>query len=208
MKHIVLGTVLLGAVVWMGGCASKGDAVPINVGIKPAATPAGAAPASGVKVAVTPFQDDRADRTKLGNRHSFWGTDEPYTVKSGTVGEATAKALADYLTRKGWQAHYAPTVGEASGADVVISGKVQDLSADAHGALGSTDITAKNKLIIQAVNQTDGSSITKTTSYTGTYTVFWYGPEDGEEILSEVMERNFEKFVSHTKFEGAALRFQ
>jgi hypothetical protein len=208
VKHIVLGTVLLGTVVWLSGCASKGDAVPINVGIKPPATPAVAAPASGVKVAVTPFQDDRSDRTKIGNRHSFWGTDEPYSVKNGTVGEATAKALAEYLTRKGWQARYAPSAGEAKGADVVISGKIQDLSADAHGAFGSTDITAKNKLTIHAANQVDGSSIASTTSYTGTYTVFWYGTEDGEEILSEVMERNFEKFVGQTKFEGAALRFR
>lgn len=208
MKHIVLGMVLLSAVVWMSGCASKGDAVPINVGIKPPATPAGSASVSAVKVAVTPFQDDRSDRTKLGNRHSFWGTDEPYSVKNGTVGEATAKALTDYLTRKGWQAHYAPSAGEAKGADVVISGKVLDLSADAHGSMGSTDITAKNKLVIHAANQADGSSITSTTSYTGTYTVFWYGPEEGEEILSEVLERNFEKFVGQTKFEGAALRFQ
>lgn len=208
MKHIVVGTVLLGTVVWLSGCASKGDAVPINVGIKPPATPVGTAPVSGGKVAVTPFQDDRADRTKLGNRHSFWGTDEPYSVKSGTVGEATAKALAEYLTRKGWQARYASSAGEAKGADVVISGKIHDLSADAHGSMGSTDITAKNKLTIQASNQADGSSITSTTSNTGTYTVPWYGPEDAEEILSEVLERSFEKFVGQTKFEGTVLRFQ
>lgn len=208
MKHIVLGTVLLSALVWLSGCASKGDAVPINVGIKPPASPSGSAPASGSKVAVTPFQDDRSDRTKLGNRHSFWGTDEPYSVKNGTVGEATAKALAEYLARKGWQAYYAASAGESGGADVVISGKIQDLSADAHGAFGSTDIAAKNKVTIHADNRADQSSITSTTSHTGTYTVFWYGPEDGEEILSEVLERNFEKFVSQTKFDGRALRFR
>ncbi|MEC4890181.1 MAG: hypothetical protein RI101_09005 [Nitrospira sp.] len=208
MKHAMWGTVLLGTAVWLNGCASKGDAVPINVGIKPPATPVGSVPASGGKVAVTPFQDDRSDRTKLGNRHSFWGTDEPYSVKNGTVGEATAKALAEYLTRKGWRAYYAASPGEVSGADVVISGKIQDLSADAHGALGSTDIAAKNKVTIHAVNQADRSSLTSTTSHTGTYTVFWYGPEDGEEILSEVLERNFEKFVGQTKFDGAGLRFR
>lgn len=208
MKHAILGTVLLGTAVWLSGCASKGDAVPINVGIKPPATPVGSVPASGGKVAVTPFQDDRSDRTKLGNRHSFWGTDEPYSVKNGTVGEATAKALAEYLTRKGWRAYYASSAGGASGADVVISGKIQDLSADAHGALGSTDIAAKNKVTIHAVNQADRSSLTSTTSHTGTYTVFWYGPEDGEEILSEVLERNFEKFVGQTTFDGTALRFR
>lgn len=208
MKHIVLSTVLLGSVVWLGGCAGKGDAVPLTVGLTPSVTPAGTAPVSRVRVVVTPFQDDRSDRTTLGSRHSLWGSDEPYTVKSGTVGEATAKALANYLTRKGWRAEYVPSSSQAGGADVVISGKILELSADAHGAVGSTDITAKNKMTFQAANKVDGSSITSTNSHTGTYTVFWYAPEDGQEILNEVLDRNFEKFASQTKFDGAALRFR
>ena len=208
MKHILLGTILVSGAVWLGGCASQGEAVPINLGLKPPTTPTGAALSGTPKVAVTPFKDDRTDRTKLGNRHSFWGKDEPFMVKNGTVGEATAKALADYLSRKGWQAHYAATAGETRGADVVVSGVIQDLSADAHGAFGSTDITAKNKVVIQAANQRDGSSVTSTTGHVGTYTVFWYNPEDGEEILSEVLEKNFERFVGKTTFDGPALRLK
>lgn len=202
------GAILLGSLVWLGGCAGKGEEIPMNVGIAPAATAAAAASVSSVKVAVIPFQDDRSDRTKLGTRHSLWGADQIYTVKSGTIGEATAKAFADYLTRKGWRAQYAASANQAEGADVVISGKILELSADAHGVVGSTDITAKNKVTVQAANQEDGSSITSTNSHTGNYTVFWYAPEDGEELLSEVLERNFEKFMSSTKFDGAALRFR
>ena len=208
MKHIVLKTVLLGSLVWAGGCAGKGEAVPLNLGSKPSAAPAAEAPVGAVKVVVTPFQDDRSDRTKLGSRHSLWGADEAYTVKNGTVGEATAKAFADYLVRKGWRAQYVSSAVQPGGADVVISGKIQELSADAHGTIGSTDIVAKNKLIFQAANQKDGSSITSTNSHTGTYTVFWYVPKDGKEILNEVLERNFDKFASQTKFDGAALRFR
>lgn len=208
MKYIALRTVLLGGLVVCGGCAGKGDAMPINVGITPPVASAAMSPSSAVKVVVIPFQDDRSDRTKLGSRHSLWGSDEPYTVKSGTVGEATAKAFADYLARKGWRAEYASSASQTGGADVVISGKIQELSADAHGAVGSTDIAAKNKVVFQAANKADGSSITETVSHAGTYTVFWYAPEDGQEILSEVLERSFEKFASQTKFDGAALRFR
>jgi hypothetical protein len=208
VKHIALRAVLLGSLVWVGGCAGKGDAVPLNVGGTSSAKPAAEAPVGAVKVVVTPFLDDRSDRTNLGTRHSLWGSDEAYTLKSGTVGEATAKAFADYLTRKGWRAQYVSSASQAGGADVVISGKILELSANAHGAIGSTDITAKNKVTFQAANQKDGSSITSTNSHTGTYTVFWYAPEDGEEILNEVLERNFEKFASQTRFDGAALRFR
>jgi hypothetical protein len=208
VKHIVLRMVLLGSLILAGGCAGKGDTVPINVGSKPSVTPAAEAPVGAVKVIVTPFQDDRSDRTKLGSRHSLWGSDEAYTVKSGTIGEATAKAFVDYLIRKGWRAQYVSSASQAGGADVVISGKILELSTNARGTVGSTDITAKNKVAFQAANQSDGSSITSTNSHTGTYTVFWYTPEDGEEILNEVLERNFEKFASQTKFDGAALRFR
>lgn len=208
MKHMALGVVLLGSLVSFGGCAGKGEVVPVNVALAPAAAPSTGVSASAVKVVVTPFLDDRSDRTKLGVRHSLWGSDQEYAVKNGTAGEATAKALADYLARKGWRAQYVESVSQAGGADVVISGKVQELSVDAHGVVGSTDIVAKNKVTIQAANQADGSSITSTNSNTGTYTVFWYAPEDGAEILSETLERNFEKFLSATKFDGAALRFR
>ena len=208
MKQMAVGAILLGTLVWLGGCAGKGEELPMNVGVTPAATSTGVAPVSSVKVVVIPFLDDRSDRTKLGTRHSLWGSDQVYTVKSGTIGEATAKAFTDYLTRKGWRAQYAASASQAGGADVVISGKILELSADAHGAIGSTDITAKSKVTVQAANQADGSSITSTNSHTGNYTVFWYAQEDGEELLSEVLERNFEKFVSSTKFDGAALRFR
>lgn len=208
MTHKALAAILLVSLVGFGGCAGHGDAVPINVGLAPSTALAAAASVSAVKVVVIPFQDDRSDRTKLGTRHSLWGSDEAFTVKSGTAGEATAKALAEYLTRKGWRAEYVASPTQTGGADVVVSGKIQELSADAHGAIGSTDITAKSKLTFQAANHADGSSITGTNSHTGTYTVFWYAPEDGEEILNEVLERSFEKFVTQTKFEGAALRFR
>ncbi|ULA65580.1 MAG: hypothetical protein LZF86_220041 [Nitrospira sp.] len=208
MKQMAWGAILLGSLVWLGGCAGKSEEVPMNVGLAPVTTPAAVAPVSSVKVVVIPFQDDRSDRMKLGIRRTRVGADQTLTVKSGTVGEATAKAFADYLIRKGWRAQYVSSASQTGGADVVISGKILELSTDTHGMIGSTDITAKSKMTVQASNQVDGSSITSTNSHTGNYTVFWYAPEDGEELLSEVLERNFEKFMSSTKFDGAALRFR
>mgnify|MGYP003551704317 CR=1 FL=1 len=63
MKQMAWGVSLLGGLVWFGGCAAKGEEVPMNVGITPAAPSTAAAPVSSVKVVVIPFQDDRSDRT-------------------------------------------------------------------------------------------------------------------------------------------------
>lgn len=208
MKNIIAGMIALSVLAGVSGCGGQGDAVPITLALKPTTEKTAAPPAGSVSVLITPFGDDRSDRTKLGVRQSLWGTTEPLTLKNGTVGEVTAKALAEYLTRKGWRVQYVPTGSSPTGGDVVISGKVLEASADAHAAVGSTDITAKNKIVVQARNLSDGSSITDTISHAGTYSVFWYGPEDAEDILSEVMEKNFEKFVSQTKFDGPVLRFR
>lgn len=208
MKHLATGAMVLGLFTTLAGCASQGEAVPISLALKPSADQAGVASTSTVPVVVMAFGDDRSDRTKLGVHQSLWGTTEPLTLKNGSVGEVTAKALADYLARKGWRARYAGSGASADGGEIVISGKVLESSVDAHGTVGTTDIVAKNKIVVHAKNPSDGSSITDTVSHNGTYSVFWYGPEDAEEILDEVMERNFEKFVSQTKFDGSALRFK
>jgi hypothetical protein len=207
MKKIVVGVMTLSAFVG-GGCAGKGDAVPIALALKPSTEKTAASSVSSVNVLVTPFGDDRSDRTKFGVHQSLWGMTEPLTMKNGMVGEATAKALAEYLARKGWRAQYVATGSSPTGGDVVISGKVLEASADAHGSLGSTDISAKNKIVVHAKNLSDGSSITDTISHTGTASVAWFEPEDAEDILSEAMEKNFEKFMSQTKFVGSALQFR
>lgn len=156
--------------------AGQGDAVPITLALKPSTEKTAVSSASLVNVLVTPVDDDRSDRTRLGVHQSLWDTTKPLTMKDGMVWEVTAKALAEYLTRKGWLVQYVPTGSRLTGGDVVISGKILEASADAHGTVGSTDITAKNKIVVQAKNLSDGSSITDTISHTGTYSAFWYEP--------------------------------
>jgi hypothetical protein len=208
VKLLTLCTLALSGSLIVSGCAGKEEAVPINLTLKPVSEAGVSAPASNVTVIVTPFADDRSDRTKLGVHQSFWGTSHPVTLKNGTVGEVTATALAEYLTRKGWHAKYVPGATGVSAGDVVISGKVLESAVDAQGTVGSTEIAAKQKIVLHAKNQADGSSITDTVSHHGTYSVFWFDGEDAEEILREVMEKNFDKFVSQTRFEGSALRFR
>lgn len=207
VKHLGIGAIIAGLLVGLQGCASQ-EPLPINLSLKPAAEAASESPKSQATVLVMPFADDRVDRTKLGVHKTFWGSSEPVTLRLGTVGDVTGRAFADYLERKGWKVQYDPSGTSQADADILITGKVLESSVDAHGSLGSTDIQAKNKIVVHAKNQRDGSSITHTVSHSGTYSVFWFAPEDAEEIFSEVMERNFDKFVSQTKLEGSAVRFK
>ena len=197
------------------GCSGKSDIIPMNLNPKPPTESNGTSQAvksmSGPRVTVIPFEDGRADRTKVGSRSSMWGGESYFNVSSGSAGEATAQAFVDYLKGKGWQAQYAKSEPPASenGPDIVLSGKIVDLAVEAKKGFLLTDIEAKSKLVIQASNRQDHSSLTRTDAHSGSHeNVLWFEPQDGEQILSEVLEKNFERFVVNTKFEDRAIRFR
>lgn len=216
-QHVVRGTsapVAVGLLLLLG-CSGKGDIIPMNLTPKMQADATGAAqvvkPMAGPRVMVIPFEDGRPDRTKVGSRSSMWGGDTYFNVSSGSAGEETAQAFADYLKRKGWQAQYAKTAPAASeaGPDVVLSGKILELAVDARRGVFLTDIEARTKLVIQASNREDNSSLVRTDAHSGSHdNVLWFEPQDGESILSEVLEKNFERFVVNTKFEDRGIRFR
>lgn len=216
-QHMVRGMsapVVVGLLLLLG-CSGKGDIIPMNLNAKPLTESNGTSQTvksmSGPRVTVIPFEDGRADRTKVGSRSSMWGGENYFNVSNGSAGEATAQAFADYLKGKGWQAQYAKSEPPASenGPDIVLSGKILDLAVDAKKGFLLTDIEAKSKLVIQASNRQDNSSVTRTDAHSGSHdNVLWFEPQDGEQILSEVLEKNFERFVINTKFEDRAIRFR
>ena len=216
-QHVVRGTsapVAVGLLLLLG-CSGKGDIIPMNLTPKMQTDTTSAVqvvkPMAGPRVMVIPFEDGRPDRTKVGSRSSMWGGDTYFNVSSGSAGEEAAQAFADYLKRKGWQAQYAKTAPAASeaGPDVVLSGKILELAVDARRGVFLTDIEARTKLVIQASKREDNSALVRTDAHSGSHdNVLWFEPQDGESILSEVLEKNFERFVVNTKFEDRGIRFR
>lgn len=197
------------------GCSGKGDIISMNLAPKVSKDMANTSPAvkpmAGPRVVVVPFEDVRADHGKIGSRSSMWGGETDFRVTSGNAGEETGQAFADYLKRKGWLVQYqkaAPPESE-HGPHILLSGKILDLTVDAKRGVFLTDIEARSKLVIQANNREDGSSIVRTDAHSGSHdNVLWFEPQDGEELLAEVLEKNFERFVVNTKLEDHSIRFR
>lgn len=199
----LIGICLVGSLV-ISGCATQGEKIDVKISSKPgmeAKSPA----ATAVKVAVVPFQDDRIDRSRLGTRQHLWGGESTFAVPSGTVGEASARVLADYLKQKGWQAALATN---GTGADITITGKLLEVAVDAKSGIAHTALTGRNKMVIQVDNAADGSKIRETVSGIGSDTVFWFDPEDAEELLNDLYDRNFERFLADTKLDGKILKLR
>lgn len=188
------------------GCAGKGERIDLMV---PTASEAGekVVAMSSPTVAIQPFEDHRTDRSRLGTRHHLWGGESSFSLSNGTLSEATAQAFADYLKGKGWNV----TVAEgnrAAGADMTITGRLLDVGVEANSSVGQTTLNAKNRMIVHVLNHADGSEVRETLTSTGASQVFWFEPEDAQELLNELYNKAFEKFVTDTKLDGTILKLR
>lgn len=196
---------LLG-IILAAGCAGKGERIDLTVPIA-SGTGEKVDAMSSPTVAIQPFEDHRTDRSRLGTRHHLWGGESHFSLSNGTLSEATAQAFADYLKGKGWNA----TVAEgnrAAGADITITGTLVDVGVDAISGIGKTALNSKNRMIVQVQNHADGSQVRETLTSTGANQVFWFDPEDAQELLNELYNKSFEKFVKDTKLDGKILKLR
>ncbi len=198
MRVILLGCAML--VGGLGAGCAKDTVIPI-------ALSKDFMPVSGIRMVVSDFADARSDQRRLGVRHALFGSEDLFQLKDETPGQAVAKALTKHLTRNGWPVEYVfASAGHHSG-DVAISGTIVELSLDSTRGLFTTEIVAKTKLAIDATNK-DGTALRYTVNGDGQYTVWWFTEQDAQELMREVLENCFEKFVGVTKVGPDGLRFR
>lgn len=200
------GRVVAVCVTLLAGCATTGQKVEVVI---PTASTGGAASASsggGPRVVVKPFDDARMDRTHLGSRSHFWGDTSYFDLPKGTVGDAVAKALVQQLNKRGWQASLEGSNGTA--ADATITGTIQDLSVTAVSRFGRTELAAKNTMMVRVLNHGDESTVQERVLGSGSDEVFWFDPEDAQQLVNEVLEKNIEKFIADTKVEGKTVKLK
>lgn len=207
MKRTSYGLLVYLGIFLMGGCAGKGERIDIVIpgGSIAGGTAVGAAP--GPRIAVLPFEDQRPVQSHLGTRSHLWGGVSHFDLPSGTVAKATAQALVDYLIRQGWKASLARTPG-GDNSDITIAGAVQILSLDAKSGFMHTDLTATNALSFQITNHTDASLVRERVSGAGSDQVFWFDQDDAQNLMTDLFETNFKKFVADLKIEGRTIRLR
>jgi hypothetical protein len=202
--HIV-GIGLLGIII-ATGCVGKGERIDLKVPMASGVDEKVVAMSSAT-VAIQPFDDSRTDRSHLGTRHHLWGGESHFSLPSGTLGEATAQAFAVFLNGKGWNVSVTKGDG-ATGADMTITGKLVVVGVDAKSGIGQTTLTAKSQMVVQVKNHADDSQVRETLISAGTNQVFWFDPEDAQELLNDLYNKKFEKFVTDTKLDGKILKLR
>lgn len=194
------------SLIALAGCAGTGEVIPLQIHPILTKSEAISKPTPTLRVAVGSIEDGRSHKTVLGVRTHLWGGVSYFDVPGGNPGDVVVQALADYLTGKGWQ-----VTKRGAGdneADVVLTGKILDLSVHAKSRVGFTEVTAKTKLSLQAQNVADGSTIRMTLNGNGADDVFWFDPEDAQVLVNDVLTDSFGKLVQDTTVENKQLRLK
>ena len=205
MKELRILLICGVSLVALAGCAGTGEVIPLQ--IHPLGTGSGSVskPAAPLRVAVGPIEDGRAYKTGLGVRTHLWGGVSYFDAPGGNPTEVVAQALSDYLTAKGWQV---TKRGSSDTADVILTGKILDLSVHAKSRVGFTEISTKTRLAVQARNVADGSMVRMTLNGSGSDDEFWFDTEDVEELVNDVLTDSFGKLVHDTTVENKLLRLK
>lgn len=205
------------ATLWFGvgllvltvtGCGGKGEVRYLDLHMRQ--PPAQFADTEPVKIVIEPFEDRRPEKSRIGKRTHLWGGETYFNVAGERPGEVIAQALADRLKTRGWRdrpwnVRVSPA-GSVTDADIVISGQVQEFSANAKSRVFSTALSASSRLSIQARNLVDKSSTTRTVEGEQTRTVFWFDEEDVQELLTSTVKDTIDRLIADTTIEQNALR--
>ncbi|MGZ8405971.1 MAG: hypothetical protein ACXW38_09825 [Nitrospira sp.] len=203
----VLGCAIMMATL-LAGCRGTGEMRYMDLREKPPMVQV--TDIEPVKIAIEPFDDRRADKSRVGTRTHLWGGTTQFDVLGDRPAGAITQRLADRLRTRGWRdrvwnVRVAPA-GSAADADIVISGQVQDFSTTVKSRVFSTVIDTTSRFTIQARNLADRSTTIRTIEGGRSRTVFWFNEDDVREQLAATLKDGLDRLIVDTTIDNKALR--
>jgi hypothetical protein len=203
----VLGCAIMMAAM-LAGCRGTGEMRYLDLREKPPMVQV--TDIDPTKIAIEPFDDRRADKSRVGTRTHLWGGTTQFDVSGDRLGGLITQRLADRLRTRGWRdrvwnVRVAPA-GSAADADIVISGQVQDFSATAKSRVFSTVIDTSSRFTLQARNLVDRSTTIRTIEGGRSRTVFWFNEDDVREQLAATLKDGLDRLIADTTIDNKALR--
>jgi len=202
------GIMLLAGMLLTSGCGGSGQTYYLDVIPKQVA--AQMAEPEAVKIVIEPFEDRRVEKNRVGMRTHLWGGVTYFNVTGEKPGEVYAQALAERLRARGWHDRSwdvrVASGGPANGADIVISGQILDLTANAKSRIFSTALTTSSKVTISARNSGDKSTTNRSIEGAQTNTVFWFSDEDIQSLLRATIKDTIDRYVEDTTVMQRAVR--
>lgn len=188
MKRCV--SIFCGAGVFflLSACAGPGARFPIFFSYKGEVPSTFRTAPSQQKVVVFPLKDNRKDPKLIGRRIHLFGQVDAYESTT-SVGENLAQLLVSSLRQRGWDARLAsPGVRPQDiTTDLVVTGTIQSLWAEAVSRLGYTKIDARFALNVEILDPRTGVKITSRIENQNNPKVVFFHSELLQDILNELV---------------------
>lgn len=187
------------------GCAGTGEIVPLKIQALPSVRSINQN-FQDIKVVVAPFEEE-SGTNRLGVRTHLGGGETVFTAQGGRLGEVMAQVVADNLKSMGFQVWVKKTdASEVPPApDITIGGQVQQLSAQAQSRFFSTKMKARVRVVIQATNASDRSTVRLNLEGTREDAVFWFEPGEVQELVNRTLKDNLDRLLADIRVKDRAL---
>jgi hypothetical protein len=204
------------------GCQGSGKTINLDLRAFPSASMKGEAyHEDGPYIFVEPFRDKRSQKGRIGSRSHFWGGATHFTVWDGNLSEGMADLALDYLQQRKWQAARSipsedgteeivreTRSGENAPADVILTGDILSMEANAKSGFGFTDIEVKIRVGFEAKNTIDGSTVRMVLGANGTDSVTMFNPKDVERLTNLVAKDLFNQLFQDLTVKNKAFRLK
>lgn len=194
-----------GIMLVVGGCAGTGEVIPLNIQALPSVRSL-SQNFQDIKVVVERFEEG-SETGRLGVRTHLGGGETIFTAQGGKIGEVVAQVVADNLKSMGFQVWVKKSDASEvpAGPDILITGQVQQLSAQARSRFFSTKILAKAKVVIQAANASDSSTVRLNLEGSREDAVFWFEPREVQELVNRMLKENLDRLLADIRVKDRAL---
>jgi len=176
------------------GCQGTGQTINFDPHVSPSSMKAEAYHDESLTILVEPFRDERPQKNRIGSRTHLWGGATHFNVWNGNVSEGMANLAVEYLQQRKWQASRSTTSETAtmgSPADVILTGEILSLGANAKSGFGFTDVDVQIRVGFEAKNAVDGSTVKMVLGANGSDKVAIFDPKDVERLTNEVAKDLF-----------------
>lgn len=187
------------------GCQGSGHTINLEPhALRSHSTQATSVHEDSLTILVEPFQDARPQHDRLGTRTHLWGGVTHFNAWNGNISEGMADLAIDYMQQQ-WQASRGTAGKENSSlsSDVVITGTVLSLEANAKSGFGFTNITVDMRVRFEAKNTVDGSTVRMVLGANGSDSIAVFDPKDVERLINlvakDLYKQLFQDLSVHNK---------
>lgn len=188
------------------GCQGSGH----TINLEPHALPSHSSHTTSVHeddltILVEPFQDARPQHDRLGTRTHLWGGVTHFNAWNGNISEGMADLAIEYMQQQQWRASRGSTgqVTTSPPSDVIISGTVLSMQANAKSGFGFTNITVDMRVRFEAKNTVDDSTVRMVLGANGSDSVAVFDPKDVERLINlvakDLYKQLFQDLSVHNK---------